>query len=125
MLRYVVIIGVALATMGVAPRVSAQKTTEIFIPIGKSPGLSGEYTKMGEVESVDEQERAITMSDSAGSYTVRIEEGTPVWLDKSQMKSTNQAGSFSDLVAGRMVEVKFKDNKPESGPEWIKVEITE
>ncbi len=125
MLKYAIVIGVAFAMMGAVPDVSAQKTTEIFIPIGKSPGLSGEYTKMGTIEEVSAQEQAITMSDAAESYTIQVAEGTSIWLDKSKMKSTNEVGSFSDLVAGRMVEVEFKDNDPERGVEWIKVQITE
>ena len=125
MLKYAIVVGVGFAMIGAVPYASAQKTTEIFIPIENSPGLSGEYTKMGEIEAVSAQAQSITMSDSAKSYTVPLAEGTSIWLDKSKMKSTNQVGRFSDLVAGRMVEVKFKDNDPESGIEWIKVQITE
>lgn len=125
MLKYAIVIGAAFAMIGAVPYASAQKTTEMFIPIGKSPGLSGEYTKMGTIEEVSAQAQSITMSDAAGSYTIQVAEGTSLWLDKSKMKSTNQAGSFSDLVGGRMVEVKYKDNDPESGVEWIKVQITE
>lgn len=77
------------------------------------------------IETVSAPGQSITMSDSSGSYTVEVAEGTCIWLDKSQMKSTHQVGGFSDLVAGRMVEVKFKDNDPGSGVEWIKVQIIE
>ncbi len=125
MLKYAIVIGIAFAMIGAVPYASAQKATEIFIPIGKSPGLSGEYTKMGTIEEVSAQEQTITMSDAAESYTIQVAEGTSIWLDKSKMKLTNQVGSFSDLVAGRMIEVKFKDNDPEGGVEWIKVQITE
>ena len=124
MLKYAIVIGVAFATIGSLPYASAQKTTELFIPIGKSPGLSGEYTKMGTIEEVIAQAQTIRMSDASGSDTIQVAEGTSIWLDKSKMKSTNQVGSFSDLVAGRIVEVKFKDNDPEGGVEWIKVQIT-
>ncbi len=125
MLRYVIVIGIALAAMGALPNASVQKTTEIFIPIGKSPGLSGEYTKMGKIEALNATDQTVTMSDAAGSYTIQVAEGCSIWLDKSKMKSTNQVGGFSDLAAGRMVEVKFKDNDPKLGAEWIKVEIPE
>ena len=125
MLKCAIVIGVAFAIIGAVPFASAQKTTEIYIPIGKSPGLSGEYTKTGTIEEMSAQAQSITMSDAAGSYAIQVAEGTSIWLDKSKMKSTNQVGSFSDLVAGRMVEVKFQDNDPEGGVEWIKVQITE
>ena len=71
MLKYAIVIGVAFAMIGAVPDASAQKATEIYIPIGKSPGLSGEYTKMGTIEEVSAQEQAITMSDAAESYTIQ------------------------------------------------------
>ena len=125
MLRYAIVIGVTFVLIGTVPHASAQKTTEIFIPIGKSPGLSGEHTKMGSIETLNVTDQTVTMSDAEGSYTIQVAEGCSIWLDKSKMKLTNQVGSFSDLVAGRLVEVKFKDNDPEHGVEWIKVEIAQ
>jgi hypothetical protein len=125
MLKYVVAIGVGFVLLGGLALAHAQKSTEIFIPIGQSPGLSGEYTKMGEIEAVSSQDRTVTMTDPSGSYTVQIAEGTSIWLDKSKLKLTNEEGSFADLQAGRMVEVKYEDNDPGRAAEWVKVQVTE
>ncbi|MEE8060823.1 MAG: hypothetical protein V3T16_03300, partial [Gemmatimonadales bacterium] len=38
-----------------------QESTEQFIPIGKSPGMSGMYSMIGEVVSVDAQNRTVTV----------------------------------------------------------------
>ena len=125
MLRHTTIIGVALVILGTTLVASGQKATEQFIPIGKSPGLSGEYTKIGTLDEASAQAQSLTMSDASGSYTVRVAETTRIWLDKSGLKSPNEVGTFSDLKPGRMVEVKYKNNDPESELEWIKVQITE
>ena len=125
MLKYSTAMGVTLALLAGLSLAHAQKATERFIPIGKSPGLSDKYTKIGSIDVVNTQDRTITMSTPSGTYTARIAEETRIWLDKSKINSTNEEGTFSDLQAGRMVEVKYKDNDPEGPAEWIKVQIAE
>jgi len=103
-----------------------QKSTEIYIPIGKSPGLSGKYTTVGEIESADEQNEIITMSDSAKSYTVHCDEETKFWLDRTEIVRTNLEGAFADCQPGRLVEVKYRDNDARAAvAEWIKIRILE
>ncbi len=125
MLKHRIAIGLAFALLLSLPSAYAQKATEIFIPIGASPGLSGEYTKIGPIEAASALNQSVTTSDPSGSYTVRVVEGTKVWLDKSKMKATSEVGGFADLLAGRTVEVKFRDNDPDNPAEWIKVQIAE
>ena len=109
MLKHRIAIGLAFALLLSLPSAYAQKATEIFIPIEAASALN----------------QSVTMSDPAGSYTVRVVEGTKVWLDKSKMKATSEVGGFADLLAGRTVEVKFRDNDPDNPAEWIKVQIAE
>ena len=125
MVKHVMAIGVTFALLAGLATGFAQKLTERFIPIGESPGLSGEHTKIGNIESVSAQQQTLTISDASGSFSVQIAEDTHIWLDKSKLGSTNEIGSMSDLAAGRRIEVKYKDNDPQAGAEWIKVEITE
>jgi hypothetical protein len=125
MLKYGTAIGVAFALLAGPSFAFAQKTTERFIPIGQSPGLSGDYTNIGSIEAVSVQERTVTMSDASGSYSVGIADDTHIWLDKSKIGSTNAVGTVSDLQAGRRIEVKYRDNDPQAAAEWIKVEILE
>ena len=103
----------------------AQKASEIFIPIGLSPGLSGKYTEVGKIDAARAQDQTITMTNSSGSYTVEITESTNIWLDRSKLQLTNQKGAFVDCQAGRTIEVKYKDNDPGGPVEWIKVQVTE
>ena len=125
MLKYPTAVGVTLGLLAGLSLAHPQKTTERFIPIGESPGLSGKYTKIGNIDAVSTQDRTMTMSAPSGTYTVRIAEETHIWLDKSKIKSTSQEGVFSDLQAGRMVEVKYKDNDLEGPAEWVKVQTVE
>ncbi len=52
MVKCGIAIGVAFALLTGLSIAFAQKTTERYIPIGQSPGLSGEYTKIGNIEAV-------------------------------------------------------------------------
>jgi hypothetical protein len=104
----------------------AQQATEIFIPIGQSPGLSGTHTLIGTIDAVDLQNRTITMTDAAGaSHTVRFAEDTRFWLDQSQRKVLNTEGAPADLLAGRRIEVYLgRDENAAEPADWIKIEVT-
>ncbi len=99
----------------------AQKATEIFIPIGESPGLSSKHTYMGKIESVNEQERTIM----ADGHNIKIGRDTHIWLDRTALEASNVAGSFSDLQSGRQVEIKFANADLKQAAEWIKVKVTQ
>jgi hypothetical protein len=100
-----------------------QQATEMHIPIGKSPGLSGKVTYIGQVGKTDAEAR--TVADSTGGWTATVTARTRIWLDRSSIKQPNREGTFADLVAGRVMEIKYEGKeKVKSGPaEWIKVEV--
>ena len=127
MLKYFRTAVAVLALVSSLPYVYAQKATEIFIPVGKSPGLSGKYTSIGKITAIDAANQTLTVADSAGSYEVKATAHTQIWLDKSALKATNHKGAFADLRQGLLVEVKYENNqRKDKGPaEWIKVKITE
>jgi hypothetical protein len=100
----------------------AEKSTELYIPIGQSPGLSGEYTVMGKIDQVNLQNRTLKMSGASGSYTVKMTESTSIYLDRSNVKRTSTYGTLVDCKAGDTVEVKFEDNSRNKPIEWIKVQ---
>lgn len=109
------------------PYAYSQRTTEIYIPIGRSPGLSGKATLIGKVEGIDPRDRLITIAGPSRTVTVKITDRTKIWLDRSQLRLTNVEGSFADLREGRLVEVKYAGEEPEEkGPvQWIKVQISQ
>jgi len=102
--------------------VQAEKETELYIPIGQSPGLSGKYTVMGKIDQVDSQNQSIKMSGPSGSYSVKLTPDTSIYLDRSNDRLPNTYGTLADCRAGDTVEVKFEDNSRNKSAEWIKVE---
>jgi hypothetical protein len=109
-----------LLLLALAPLAFGQRTTERFIPIGKSPGLSGKRTYMGKVGTADAKERTI----GGTTWNAQVTEKTKIWLDRSKLGLTNINGTFDDLKPGRVIEVKYAGKGKDSGPaEWIKVEV--
>lgn len=105
----------------VAPHTgAAQEATEQFIPVGRSPGLSGIQTVIGNVEAVDAEAATVTVE---GVPPVRITERTRIWLDRSQIGETSTVGTLEDVQVGRRIEVKFVDNEAREEADWIKVVI--
>ena len=109
--------------LGGALNIYGQEATELFIPIGESPGLSNKMSLIGTVESVDPQKKIVSVSSPSGAQTVTITERTPIWLDRSLQKQPNRSGVFADLQQGRKVEIKLRKGEPKPVAEWIKVQI--
>jgi hypothetical protein len=103
----------------------AEKTTELYIPIGKSPGLSDKHTLLGKIEAVDEQNQTILVEGASENHTVHISELTRIFLDKSRLHKANSYGAFSDLRPGLVVEVRFEADKYQRPAEWIKLQFEE
>jgi hypothetical protein len=102
-----------------------QQSTEMFVPIGQSPGLSGR-TMLGTVDSVDVARGTLTMTNAAGErYTVRVGEKTWIWLDRSGVRQPNGEGSLSDCEPGQRIEVYYGNVEPDDGEAvWIKMEAS-
>jgi hypothetical protein len=100
----------------------AQKTTELYIPIGQSPGLSGKHTLVGKIVQVDARSNTLSMADASGTYPVPMAPGTRIYLDKSKAGLPNSPGALADCNVGDPIEVKFVDNARGKPAEWIKVQ---
>ena len=72
MLKHFRIAVVTLTLLWGLPHVFGQKATEVFIPVGQSPGLSGKYTSIGKITAIDGANQIITVADSSGSHEVKI-----------------------------------------------------
>jgi hypothetical protein len=112
-----------IASLAVLPAAHAQKATEQFIPIGRSPDASGKLTTIGEIVAADARERTLTILEPAGPRTVKVPENAPIFLDRSKLKRTNLRGTFADLQTGRRAEVKYQDAKLKQAADWVKVEV--
>ena len=100
-----------------------QKAAEMYIPIGKSPGLSGKLTYMGPIGKVDAE--AKTVAGKSEEWKATVTDKTRIWLDRSAAKLPNREGTFADLVADRVMEIKYegKEKVRSGNAEWIKVEV--
>jgi hypothetical protein len=105
-------------TCWIAPA-HAQRATERYVPIGRSPGLSGVSTVMGSVETVDPDGGRLTLRSAAGPREVEVDDSTRIWLDRSALGETNLAADLGDCRAGRSVEVKIGAGGRVA--EWIKI----
>ena len=106
---------------GVISPANAQKATESFIPIGKSPGVSGVSSYIGRIDSVDVAERKVTIRGDGLLESVEISGETKVWLDLSKHKTKNRAATLQDLKKGHRIEVKPQHDRPDRA-EWIKID---
>ncbi len=98
-----------------------QETTERFIPIGYSPGISDKYSFIGKIVDVDQETHTIVVDSNRGERTIKVTPMTRIWLDRSKRKRSNTVGSYSDCEVGRKVEVMY-DHDNESVADWIKIE---
>jgi len=101
----------------------AQKETEVFIPIGKSPGVSGQYSMMGKVEEVKAFDSTMAVRDQNGVKNLRFTIQTKIYLDKSRLNQQSKKGTWADVKPGMTAEVKYVDNKPGNPVDWIKLLI--
>lgn len=101
----------------------SHKATERYIPIGRSPGISGKVSYIGTIQAYDPARHTVTVNGGAEPITVSITERTRIWLDQSKIKKTNLVGDTSALLVGRRTEVKFENADRRQFADWIKVEI--
>ncbi len=101
----------------------AQKTTEQFIPVGKSPGISGKYSLMGQLEEVDRQNRVVVVTNAEGRHTIKVTDATNIWLDRTPQRRSCESATLNDLTLGLRIEIKYVDYETKEEADWIKLEI--
>lgn len=121
------VMGIGVLLGGGTPHAHGQKATEMFIPLGQSPGLSYKVTVIGRIAAVSPPARTVTVAGPARTWEAEVTDRTKIWLDRSKLRLPSQKGTFADLRKERLVEVKYEDDgRRGRGPaEWIKVEVTE
>ena len=61
MSKYITVTGILIILLAMVTITPAEKETEIYIPLGQSPGLSGNYSAIGRIEQVNYQKNTLTM----------------------------------------------------------------
>jgi hypothetical protein len=123
MLKRILFVAIIVGLVGVLSQALAEKTTELYIPLGQSPGVSGKLTVIGKIERVDAQNGALTLSNATGSYNVQVTENTKIYLDKSRLNQKNVYGALADCKKGMSAEVRFVDDERGRPAEWIKLQL--
>lgn len=105
----------------------AQKATEVYIPIGKSPGVSEKTSVIGTIETIDEENMTITIKSGSESYTGKVTDKTIVYLDKTKSKKSNTTGTLADCKPGSYCEMKYtyENHEQTDKVDWIKLEYDE
>jgi hypothetical protein len=125
MKRHAVLLGCVLVLVLAATAAHAQRATERYVPIGRSPGLSGKRTVIGTVGAVNAKARTLTCAHATGTATVKVTDRTRIWLDRSKDKLPSIAGTLADFIVGRPMEVRYvnDERKPGAEADWIKVQV--
>ena len=121
MKRTLIAVALGAALSGWTGVARAQQTTERFIPVGKSPGISGVRSYLGEIVTVDVQRKTFTVRDGQTLRTIKVVARTRIWRDRSAQRVPNDVGDMPDLQAGRRVEVLYVDDQRKDTADWIKV----
>lgn len=111
---------IVLAGLGSA----AQKATEVFIPIGMSPGVSGISSEIGEVVSYDADTRTLIIRNDSGEHSARLTDDTDVWVDRSRAGESNAVATAVVFGVGSRCEIKYvyEGTTRRDEAEWIKIE---
>jgi hypothetical protein len=118
-------VGVMGLWLGCLAAVHGQQTTEMFIPIGQSPGVSGKSSLIGKIESVNAGKRALAIAGPSGTEAVMLTDRTRIWVDRTQANLSNRTGTVADLQKGRTVECKYRQTDGKRVAEWVKVQVVE
>jgi len=123
MLNRFLAMAIVVGALGSASRALAQEATEMYVPIGQSPGVSNKTSVVGTVQALSAAARTLIVTGPSGPQTFVITDKTRIWLDRSAGKQTNRSGSLADLQQGRRVEVKPQPAGAKAGADWIKVQV--
>jgi hypothetical protein len=123
--RWVSSTAVAVLLLAGATAAHGQRLSEMYVPIGESPGLSGKLTVIGTITAVDAKTRTITCVYGSETTTAKVTGRTRIWLDRSKAKLPSQNGTLADCLVGRRMEMRYVADlrKPGGEVEWLKVEV--
>ena len=110
--------GLIALSLIVGMTVSAQQATEVYIPIGKSPGISANKSVIGSISAVEYQRYRMTISADDKKTIVTMTPNTRYYVDKNSVKQRNVTGSIDDCEVGRRVEAYIHED---GNAVWVKI----
>jgi hypothetical protein len=97
----------------------AQQSTERYIPISESPGISGSESIIGTITEVDRATYEMTVRGPDWEKTVRMTGATRYYLDRTKVKRSNQTTRLENCKVGQRVEIKLD---ADGTADWVKIE---
>lgn len=98
---------------------TAQQATEVYIPIGDSPGVSKDKSWIGEITTVDYGDMRVEVNTSRGMRQIKVDGKTRFYLDRTRYRKKSETGTMQDCRVGRRIEAYVGDD---GKAYWIKVE---
>jgi hypothetical protein len=111
---------VLLAGIAMSMSAAAQLETELYIPIGKSPGISQVKSRIGRVQSLAAAGNGMTVLVEDQPVFVAFDKTSKIYLQYTAPGQRNRLGTYADCQADRTVEVYVGDD---GKLRWIKVRM--
>lgn len=118
-IRRTIVTTVAMVASIAGAWAGGQETTEVYIPIGKSPGVSGVSSIVGTVTEVDYDAKSLVVTTDGSPRSIDMDDETDYYLDRSDSNEPSTKGDVRDCQVGRTVEVKFAED---GKADWIKID---
>lgn len=97
-----------------------QQATEVYIPIGESPGVSERDSIIGSISSVDHERYRMTISVAGQTRMVTMTPVTRYYVDNTRARTQSRKGSLEDCEVGQRIEVYIDDD---GNALWVKTEV--
>ena len=107
-----------LLSLLLAAPAAAQRATEVYIPIGESPGVSDSESIIGTITDVDYSQHRMEVASAGETRTVNTTEETRYYLDRSAEGESSEAAGFNECREGRRIEAYIDDS---GNAIWIKI----
>lgn len=107
-----------LATITLSQTAFSQKATEVYIPIGDSPGISKSETMFGTIDRLNYEARSMELVVESGNKTILLSEKTIYYIDRSTYRKKSETGDMRDCKVGLLIEVRAADD---GTAEWVKI----
>lgn len=109
-----------LLAAGATPTATGHPATELYIPLGQSPGVSGARSWVGTIEARAATQRGFTMKVQDDERYVSFDASTRVYLQYLSPRKRNQLGDYADCESGLRAEVYVgADGKAR----WVKLQM--
>jgi len=107
---------ILLACVATQQMALSQKATEVYIPIGSSPGVSSK-SYVGTIKRLDYETRSIELDGPDGTKIIYANDETLYYLDRSSYGKKSATGDMHDCKVGLLIEVLTDDDTIE----WVKI----